>query len=268
MLSVLTRREGDQNSLSFPTTKMAMKAFRFTKCLRKTFLSMWFPKGFDAPNKFYLSPICNFPLRTGTSITACCGLWFGFSVTFASSSSAFHCAFSFSISTRNWTLRNNKREIRWHFSGNNWINIKVGKLPLRRQHGIMLIVLILREVRRLRPQRFLRARTQGTLNTPERWPDLYELFSLKDSNIKYSDPLKIEKNDLIQVFQNFTWVQSPTFHSGQGPALQLVVACGLVPALHLPCPPLHFTMRFLCPLLHETEHCGIKQKKVTIKHLR
>lgn len=48
-----------------------------------------------APNEFYLTPISNFPLRAGTRITACCGLWFVSTVTFSSSSTALYGSFFF-----------------------------------------------------------------------------------------------------------------------------------------------------------------------------
>lgn len=53
----------------------------------------------------------------------------------------------------------------------------------------------------------------------------------------------------------FTWLQSPTFHWGQEPRLQLVVAGGSLLLSHLPLPPLHFTVRSLCPFPQDTEHC-------------
>lgn len=58
--------------------------------------------------RFYLTPGSNFPLRTGTKITACCGLWFGSGVTFAFPSTTFHRPFSFSISTWHGTLTTTK----------------------------------------------------------------------------------------------------------------------------------------------------------------
>ncbi len=56
---------------------------------------------------------------------------------------------------------------------------------------------------------------------------------------------------------NLTWLQPPAFHTGQEPALQLVVDCGFVLASHFPLPPLHSTVRSLFPFPQETEHWGI-----------
>ena len=66
---------------------------------------------------------------------------------------------------------------------------------------------------------------------------------------------------------HFTWLQSPVFHTGQDPRLQLVVACGLVLASHFPFPPLHSTLRSRFPFPHETEHCGTKRRMFMIEHL-
>lgn len=64
----------------------------------------------------------------------------------------------------------------------------------------------------------------------------------------------------------FTWLHSPTLHSGHEPRLQLVVVCGLLLLSHLPRPPLHLTGRSLFPFPQDTEHCReiIKMKQLSI----
>lgn len=54
----------------------------------------------------------------------------------------------------------------------------------------------------------------------------------------------------------YTWLQSPTIHSGQRPGLQLLEACGFVLLSHLPLPPLHLTLRSIFPFPQDTEHWG------------
>ena len=88
--------------------------------------------------------------------------------------------------------------------------------------------------------------TKTSIDLMSIWRHLDEMATLK-----FPLPSKYVRR------MNFTWLQSPTFHSGQRPALQLVVGCGLFLLSHFPRPPLHSTVRSFFPFPHETEHCGI-----------